>query len=187
MPRRQSLHEILLAAATGAIAGTLATYVMDKSVEAVLGATNRDGTADLTTEELHQGSARSKANVEENLEGEPSTMQLTGRLAQAVLDRPATRRQRELGGYAFHYAYGATAGALYGGLAGSWPAITRGAGVPYGTAVWLAGDEAMITLLGLGRSSGKTPARSHVTSLLGHWAFGAALHLLYGLLQGRRR
>lgn len=187
MPRRRSIHEILLAAATGAVAGTLATYIMDKSVEAVLGATDQDGRADLTEEELHQGSARSKANVEENLEGEPSTMQLTGQLAQAVLDRPATRRQRELGGYVFHYAYGATAGALYGGLAGSWTTITRGAGVPYGTAVWLVGDEAMITLLRLGRTPDQTPARSHVTSLLGHWAFGVALHLFHGVLQRRRR
>lgn len=181
MPRRQpTLADTLTSAAAGAFAGTLATFVMDKSLEAVFHVTGNDRHTE--PQVLHQGSARSKANVQEDLEGEPSTMKLTTRLSSALFDRPATRREREVGGYFFHYAYGAFAGAVYGALAPHWPTITRGAGLPYGTAVWLAADEGMISLLRLGRTPDKTPASAHIASLIGHWAFGLALHVLRRVL-----
>ena len=57
MPRRQpTLADTLTSAAAGAVAGTLATFVMDKSLEAVFHVTGNDRHTE--PQVLHQGSAR---------------------------------------------------------------------------------------------------------------------------------
>jgi uncharacterized membrane protein YagU involved in acid resistance len=91
--------------------------------------------------------------------------------------RPATRREMELLGMLVHYAFGACVGGLYGAAAEVEPEVTAGAGVPFGTAVWLVADELGIPLTGIADSPLRTPPRLHAYSLAGHFAYGAATEL----------
>lgn len=55
--------------------------------------------------------------------------------------------------------------------------MTRGAGLPYGTAVWLIGDEIGIPLTGLAEAPTRTPLRLHAYSLGAHFAYGLMTEL----------
>jgi uncharacterized membrane protein YagU involved in acid resistance len=68
-------------------------------------------------------------------------------IARVTTQRQLSRREKQIGGPAVHYAFGASAGALYGLLSAHTPAVQRGAGVPFGIAVWLVADEVMLPLL----------------------------------------
>lgn len=96
-------------------------------------------------------------------------------LARQVSSRPLPAEQRERLGSVLHYAFGATAGAVYGLLARRWPGVTAGAGLAYATGVWLVADEALVPAMGLADPPHRTPVRRHAYALVGHWAYGAAL------------
>jgi putative membrane protein len=83
-------------------------------------------------------------------------------------------------GPALHYGFGALTGAVYGALAELVPAVTWGAGAPFGTAVWLGADEVTVPALGLSGPPWESPPSVHARAL------GA--HLVYGLTtEGVRR
>lgn len=96
-------------------------------------------------------------------------------LARQVASEPISPRRREQFGSMLHYAFGATAGAVYGVLARNWPGVTAGGGLAYATGVWLVADEMMVPALGLADPPHRTPLRRHAYALVGHWAYGAAL------------
>jgi uncharacterized membrane protein YagU involved in acid resistance len=91
--------------------------------------------------------------------------------------RPATRREMEVLGMVVHYAFGGVVGGLYGAAAEIEPEVTTGAGIPFGTAVWLVADELGIPLTGIADSPLRTPPRLHAYSLAGHLAYGLATEM----------
>jgi hypothetical protein len=99
------------------------------------------------------------------------------RLANVItyegFDHRLTEDEKRAAGTAFHYGYGASMGAFYGAAAEMVPAVTTGAGMPYGAAVWLGADEGVVPLLGLSKTPLEYPASIH--------AFSLASHLVYGL------
>jgi putative membrane protein len=94
-------------------------------------------------------------------------------ISEFVLDHHLTKSEKETAGAVAHYAMGATSGALYGALAEVAPVTTVGEGLPFGAAVWLVADEAVVPAIGLSRSSSEYPASIH--------AYAFASHLVYGL------
>lgn len=64
---------------------------------------------------------------------------------------------------------GAVSGAVYGIAAEFAPAVTGGAGVPFGTAVWLVADDLAVPALGLSDSPPDYPASMHAYSLASHF------------------
>ncbi len=74
-----------------------------------------------------------------------------------------------------HFAFGASAGALYGALARVVPAVTVGMGVAYATAVWLIGDKVLVPKLGLAAQPGETPAKNHLQYWLPQAVYGLTL------------
>lgn len=103
------------------------------------------------------------------------------RLANAISvglsDRALTRPEKETAGTAFHYAMGATSGALYGTAAEVIPQVRLGAGLPFGAAVWLAADEGIVPALGLSKTTREYPLSIHLYSFASHLVFGLTTEL----------
>lgn len=104
--------------------------------------------------------------------------------SRAVLHRPIDPHTRELAGSALHYAFGGSAGALYGAAAELDEHVTVGAGTLFGTAVWLLADEIGVSMTGLAPSPLRTPPRRHAYSLAAHLAFGFGTELARRVLRG---
>lgn len=126
---------------------------------------------------LQQGSPRQGIGLELRAEGKDErTDDATERLANAIsvraFERELTESEKDAAGTAFHYAMGATSGALYGAVAELAPAATAGAGLPFGIAVWLVADEGLVPAAGLSKSPTEYPLSIHAYSFASHLVFG---------------
>ena|SRR5687768_4631299 len=102
---------------------------------------------------------------------------LVDTLTRKTLSRRATQPERERLGTTVHYAFGATAGALYGALADRYPMVTLGQGTLYGLAVLLIADELALPAMNLAPKPIETPARLHAYAVGAHLAYGLGLEL----------
>lgn len=93
-------------------------------------------------------------------------------LGQPFLQRPLTKHEKEIGGAWLHYAMGATSGALYGSAAELAPQVKVAAGAPFGAAVWLIADEAVVPALGLSKGPTEYPLSTHASALASHLVYG---------------
>ncbi|HSK64169.1 MAG TPA: DUF1440 domain-containing protein [Pyrinomonadaceae bacterium] len=99
---------------------------------------------------------------------------LTGNaVSELVLDHSLTKTEKETAGAIAHYAMGVTSGAIYGAVAEAMPSATVAEGLPFGAAVWLIADEAIVPAAGLSRKPTDYPPSVH--------AYSFASHLVYGL------
>lgn len=71
-----------------------------------------------------------------------------------------------------HYAFGASMGALYSMAAEIYPEVTRGFGTGFGTALFAAGDELAVPLLGLAKGPKEYPLSSHASAFAAHLIYG---------------
>jgi putative membrane protein len=94
-------------------------------------------------------------------------------VSELVLNQHLTKSEKETAGAIAHYAMGVTSGAIYGAVAEVMPAATVAQGIPFGAAVWLIADEAIVPAAGLSRKPNEYPASIH--------AYAFASHLVYGL------
>jgi hypothetical protein len=117
---------------------------------------------------------------------EPGSMQVASALAEPVLGRPLSEREKEIGGPVVHYAFGAAAGAMYGIAAERDGSATRGAGIPYGIAVWLIADEIGMHLGGFATKPTDYPLSRHAATLATHIAFGLSVEAVRRGLRGYR-
>jgi putative membrane protein len=105
-----------------------------------------------------------------------------GRLANAVSVRASGREltpgEKELAGTGFHYAMGATSGAIYGALSEIVPQVRMGAGLPFGALVWLTADEGIVPALGLSKSAKEYPLSIHLYAFSSHLVFGLTAELV---------
>jgi putative membrane protein len=99
-------------------------------------------------------------------------------IAVGVFDHELTEREKEKAGTAVHYAFGVGTGAVYGAAAELAPVLTSGAGLPFGTAVWLAADEGLVPLLGLSKSPTEYSLSTHAYSLASHFVYGLTAELV---------
>jgi hypothetical protein len=90
-----------------------------------------------------------------------------------VFTEKLTKMEKETAGTVAHYAMGAASGAIYGACAELAPGVSIGEGVPFGAAVWLIADEAIVPAIGLSKSPKNYPLSTH--------AYALASHLVYGL------
>src|SRR6185503_1990059 len=82
----------------------------------------------------------------------PATVRAADALSEEVFGHELTKSEKEVAGPAMHYAFGAATGGVYGAMAELVPDVTVGAGMPFGTAVWILADEVTVPLLGLSKS-----------------------------------
>ena len=115
---------------------------------------------------------------------EPASMQAASTVAEPLIGRPLSEREKEIGGPFIHYLFSAAMGALYGATAETQPSTTAGAGIPFGTAVWVAADEIGVPLAGFASDPRHYPLSRHAAALGSHIVFGLTVECVRRLLRG---
>lgn len=159
------------------VAGGLAAAAVMNQFQALLSRETLGEERSHGAQSLQQGSPRQGVGLELRAEGKDErTDDATERLANAIsvkaFDRELTKGEKDAAGTAFHYAMGATSGALYGAVAEVSPGATAGAGLPFGVAVWLIADEGIVPAAGLSKRPSEYPLSIHAYSLSSHLVFG---------------
>jgi len=106
--------------------------------------------------------------------GDDTTVKVAQKISRSVFDHTLTASEKKTAGPAVHYGFGTLAGAVYGVLAELVPAVTLGAGAPFGTAVWLGADEISVPAFGLSGPPWESPPSVHVKALAAHLVYGVA-------------
>jgi putative membrane protein len=165
-------HEVLKGLAAGTIGGLVASWVMEefqavwtKASEAIQHSQSNGPNGSSST----QGSEQSPGDGEEQ---EPATVKAAEMISEKILGRQLAKDKKEIAGNAVHYATGAASGAIYGAAAELAPDVTAGAGILFGTAVWLVVDESAVPLLGLSKGPTEYPLSTHVYALASHCVYG---------------
>jgi len=181
--RRRRHSSPVLGAIAGAAAGLVGSWAMVRANHALSPGT---GTSDKPGD-LH---AHRRVNARPNdtdgtIPDEPGSMQAASALAEPVLGRPLTTREKEAGGPIVHYLFGAAAGALYGAAAETDRSVTAAAGIPYGIGVWLIADEIGMHAAGFASRPTDYPLSRHASALATHIVFGLSVEAVRRLMRGR--
>jgi uncharacterized membrane protein YagU involved in acid resistance len=160
----QKVEDVANGIVAGAIAGALASWVMNQ---------------------FQAASAKPSAPRGPAAEPPPtpSDDNATTRVAEALVGHPIPPALKPAAGAAVHYGYGAAMGALYGGLAEIVPSVGMGLGIPYATAMWLFGDEVAVPALGLGKPPTATTPAEHAGALSAHFVYGVTLDIARRVLR----
>lgn len=86
-------------------------------------------------------------------------------------------------GQVLHWGYGTAWGALYGVVRRGIPLLSSAAGLPFGIAFTLIGDEAMNTFAKLTPPTQEFPIDAHVRGLVAHIAWTATAEGIIELLE----
>jgi hypothetical protein len=152
----------------GAIAGAVATWLMDRM------------TTGLVEEQSEVDKAR-EAAAQPN--GQSSVANLLDR-AQEATGLSLRPGQKAVAAQAVHYGLGVVPGAVYGALRSRLPFIAAGGGLLYGMLLFALNDEVMNTELGLAGPYDAYPLSSHLRGAVGHAVLGVATDRGVALLGG---
>jgi hypothetical protein len=169
----------VLGGVAGAVAGLVGSWAMVRFNHAIGGGGFRLGDA-----HAHRRMRAAPNDTDGTISDEPASMQAASALAIPLLGRSLDEEEKEVAGPVAHYLFGALMGALYGASAETQPSTTAGAGVPFGTAVWLAADEVGLPLSGLSAPPTKYPLSRHVAAFASHVVFGLTVEGVRRLLRG---
>jgi hypothetical protein len=117
-------------------------------------------------------SKRGEAESTETGGGEDATVKAAKRISRGVFHHELDEQEKKVAGPAVHYAMGAVSGAVYGAAAELAPAVSLGAGLPFGAAVWLLADEVAVPAFGLSKSPREYPPEVHAQALGAHLVYG---------------
>ena len=132
---------------------------------------------------LQQGSPQHGIGGELQAEGkdeeeDDAPERLANAISVGIFKHELTERQKDVAGVGFHYAMGATSGALYGAIAEIIPEAKAGFGLPFGAAVWLIADEGILPAAGLSKSPAEYPLSIHAYAFASHLVFGLTTELV---------
>lgn len=186
MPRRSYTPSIWRGAIAGAVAGLAGSWAHEQA-QVLLSHTTGDGVdaAQRATGRPHEWDARSQDQL--SGQSDPATVHAANSVATAVGAGPLPEHAHDEAGPLVHYAFGVGVGAVYGALAERWPAVTAGAGIPFGLAVYAVADQTAMPAFGWSVPGWRRPARAHAYSLASHVAYGALLEATRVLIRGSRR
>lgn len=145
--------------AMGLVAGAVATFVMDQV-----------STWDYTLEDTKVKEAEEKMRG-----GEYPPEVLAKRVAEATTGSVPNKEAIEKLAMGIHWGYGILWGGLFGVLRNRVPVIGSAAGLTYGTALWLIGDELMMPVLKLSPPSTDFPWQNHARAFTNHAAYGTTV------------
>ena len=165
--------DVLKGLAAGTIGGLVASWVMDEFQAVWIKATapkqySQEDGSDESSSSI-QGMEQSQNEGEEQ---EPATVKAAGMISEKIFGHQLAKEKKHMAGAAVHYATGAASGAVYGVAAEVAPNVTVGAGIPFGTAVWLVVDETAVPLLGLSKGPTAYPLSTHIYALASHFVYG---------------
>jgi len=188
--KRTSQHregQVLKGLAAGVVGGLVASWTMNQFQE--LWTTWSEGDQKAQAKKSSQTRSASegkqkKLESEEGGEGQDATVKAASEISEGVFDHKLTKSEKKVAGPAVHYAMGATSGAIYGVMAELLPPVTMGAGLPFGTAVWLIADEAALPALGLSKSPAEVPLSTHAYALASHFVYGLTTEIVRKSVRG---
>jgi uncharacterized membrane protein YagU involved in acid resistance len=161
--RKRSLLKDML---YGAIGGIIGTVVMEQ-----------------VTDVMYRFESDEKKKKEEWLRSEPPPQAMSRHFTHDVLHVGISEKGLARLGNVVHWGYGMAWGALYGVLHDRVPAFSKAAGLPFGIAFWIVGDELVTTAFKLTPPPQTFPIDAHVRGLAGHLAFTASADGTYRALQ----
>jgi putative membrane protein len=166
-------------AVAGLAAGLAATYVMTQ-FQSLSGKLAKALESDDPQNPQHaadrgkpESGQRDQGNGQEKQE-EDATVKTAEAISRKLFHHELTPDEKKVAGPAVHYGFGALTGGVYGALAELNPAVTRGVGLPFGTAVWLGADEVAVPAFRLSGPPLSQPPSVHVRALAAHLVYGLA-------------
>jgi uncharacterized membrane protein YagU involved in acid resistance len=111
-------------------------------------------------------------------EADPTTVRAAEAVSESAFGHRLSGGEKELAGPAVHYATGIALGGAYGVAAVLEPRVTVGAGLPYGAAVAVLLDEAVVPAVGLSGPPWRSPASTHAYSMASHLVFGLTVEVV---------
>lgn len=155
----------------GGVVGTVAMGGYWSALTSILGSDPRMETLEDGVDALDDMSLVSQQHGEQ--EGSTAAM---GRIAyeQIAGESPDSVETQSLLSYEVHYGYGAVQGGLFGAMTGGRGRRDVSDGVLFGSALWLLGDEGLVSLLGLADGPGNYPVKQHVSRWGAHVVYGVA-------------
>lgn len=139
----------------GAIAGAIATWVMDKATTA-----------------LYEREQKAARRQEDEARQGKTAYGVAAEKAASLAGRELSDDQRKQAGEAIHWTLGIVAGALYGALRPRTDVASAAGGLLFGAAFWLLMDETVTPALGLTPGPTAFPWQTHARGLAGHLVFG---------------
>lgn len=121
---------------------------------------------------------KSSEKDESGKKEDPATVKVADAISRGVFGESVPEQQKKLAGEAVHYAMGMTSGAIYGAAAELTPLVTVGAGLGFGTAVWLTADEMILPASGFSQPPQQVPFSTHAYALVSHWVYGWVTELV---------
>ena len=176
MSKENDLERVIKGAAAGAVAGIVASWAANQFHSLWSLMASEEQNPEVARLSDRGGRPDTAAAKEMVASGEPpqedATVAIASKVSGAVFDHPLTKKEKHQGGVAVHYAFGAASGALYGAIAELTPLTKIAQGTGFGSAVWFAGVEVAIPLLGLSEAPWRYPFRMHAYSFISHVIYG---------------
>lgn len=145
---------IIKGAATGLAAGLAATWIMTKYQE--------------YTQDKFFGESSGDDS------GESSTVKAAEAVSETVRGHGLEEGEKQPAGNLVHYAMGGFSGMVYGVATEIEPRTAMGAGLPFGTAVWMLADNLAVPALELSEPPTEQSAATHAYALSSHLVYGLA-------------
>ena len=142
----------------GAIGGIAGTFVIQQAMA---------GISKLQSEE--------DKKRERQLVREQPPQKLARRIAENVVGVEIDADTKATIGTAIQWSYGIVWGGIYGILRKQFPAISWGAGLPFGVAFGLFGPGVLLPLMDLTPAARRFPLSAHGRGIVSHYAYAAAV------------
>jgi putative membrane protein len=107
-----------------------------------------------------------------------ATVKVADGVARWFIQRPLPDDMKPAAGNLVHYTFGASAGALYGGVATLLPRVTTAVGLPFGVAVWFAAHVVTVPALGLAEPPTRRPRSEEGLEFVLHLVYGVVTELV---------
>lgn len=166
--------EGMVRGALGSLAGLAAMGLFFKATQSL--SNGSDGGGEEEEDIIEKQDALDDISVvgEQSREDEPATASV-GRIGyEQVKGRDPDEETKQKLGQAVHWGYGVLMGGVYGALRSEAETPDLAAGLGYGTALWVLGDEIMVPLLGLAEGPTAHSVPDHAKALGAHLVYGAA-------------
>jgi putative membrane protein len=168
--------------AAGVVGGLVASAVMNQ-FQALWGKLSEGVERSHGAQSLQQGSPEHGVGRELQKRGsdeeqDDAAERVANAISEEVFEHKLTKSEKDVAGTVVHYVFGATTGAMYGGLAEILPEVTAGAGLPFGAFIWLTADEGVVPALGLSKSPTEYPLSTHAYSLASHFVYGLTTEMV---------
>jgi putative membrane protein len=109
---------------------------------------------------------------------EDATMKAADAIAHTATGEHLSYQEKETAGPLVHYAFGALAGGVYGGLAEYSSTVTSGFGTSFGGVLFSTADMLAVPALKLAPSPAQQPASAQASPFAAHVVYGATTELV---------